>query len=668
VLVGTISGVTAGGGLSQEEVDQRVLAGRAAVERHAFDEALRLLSAVDAERVLQPGDLDRLADSQAWAGRIEDALATWERACSAHLAAADPRSAARSALLIVRESLGLGRRSVAAGWYQRAVRLLDGEEECATHGYLALAAWSFAMSRGDYDEAVGLGDRVLELGMRFGDLDVQALGLLRRGIALVALGRTDEGLALLDEATSAAVSGDLGKDATFMVYCATVSVCRDLADYGRAGEWAAAATLWCERRAISGFPGVCRIYHAEMLRLRGAWDQAEAEVRSGCLELERAGLHANAGAGYYELGEIRSRMGDLASAEDAFCKAHQAGCDPQPGLALVRLAQGRTEDAHAAVTQALREQSPDRLARARLLTAFVQITLAGGDIESADAAAVELSEIASAFGTPALGAYAASARASAALARGEHETALTAGRNAFAVWNELDLPYESARARVIIASALRALGDDDDATLELQAAEATFIRLGARLDARHASDAFPKLADHPPARGTTVARAFMFTDIVKSTDLVAAIGDDAWVSARAWHDRTLRQLFVAHGGEEITHTGDGFFIAFPTAPAAIDCAVEIQRTLDQQRHRQGFALAVRIGLHAAIAERTIDDYAGRGVHEAARIAALAHGGEILASRVLLSQAVPGTRVGEARPAHLKGLTEPIEVAPINWQP
>lgn len=657
-----------GVGHSGEAIDERVLAGRAAIERDAFGEALRLLAAADAERLLEPADLDRLADAHGWAGHIEDALATWERACAAHLAAKDPCSAARSALLIVRESLGLGRRSVATGWYRRAARFLDGEQECRAHAYLALAAWSFAIERGDTGEAAALGERVLELGTRFGDLDLQALGLLRRGVALVAQGETDEGLALLDEATSAAVAGDLGSDATFIVYCATVSVCRDLADYGRAGDWAAAARRWCERRAISGFPGICRIYHAELLRMRGAWEEAEAEVRSGCAELERAGLHANAGAGYYELGEIRLRMGDLASAENAFCKAHEAGRDSQPGLALVRLAQGRTADALAAMTRALDEHSVDRLARARLLVASVEIALASADEDRADAAATELSEIASVFGTPALEAHAAAARAKVSLARGDPESGLSAGRGALAVWQELDLPYEAARARLTVAAALTALGDQDGATLELRVAAAAFVQLGARLDARRIAQALPDQAGLQPADAPTFARAFMFTDIVKSTDVLAAIGDEAWVSARAWHDRTVRPLFLAHGGEEITHTGDGFFVVFPTAPAAIDCAIEIQRSLHRHRQQLGFALGVRIGLHAASATRTVDDYAGRGVHEAARIAKLAQGGEILASRAVLSLAPAGIQAGEARRAKLKGLVEPVEVAAIDWRP
>lgn len=654
-------------GSSEQATDERVLAGRAALERDAFGEALELLAAADADQRLSAGDLDGLADAQAWTGHIEDAIATWEHAHAAHLAAGDPSAAARSALRIVFESWGLGRRSSSAGWYRRAQRLLQDQEECAAHGYLAMVEWYLAMERGDHDEAVAVGEQMLDLGTHFSDPDLQALGLLRSGAALVARGDVEEGLGLLDEATAAAVAGDLGMDATFIVYCATVSVCRDLADYGRAGEWALAVKRWCERRAIAGFPGVCRIYHAEILRLRGAWDEAEADVRSACEELEKAGLRANAAAGFYELGEIRLRMGDLSSAEDAFCKAHEAGRVPHPGLALVRLAQGRTAEAAAGITRALKEEPADRLARARLLAAHVEIALATGDVEAADVAATELAGIAEAFGTTALGAYAAVARAGVALAGGDHGLALRCARDALRVWQELDFPYEAARVRMTAAQALGAEGDRDAAALELRAAEAAFAQLGARLDAHRAAEALRREAAGAPAAAPNVTRAFMFTDIVKSTDLLAAIGDDAWVSARTWHDGALRDLFVAHGGEEISHAGDGFFVAFPSVSAAIACAVEIQRTLDSHRRQQGFALAVRIGLHAATAARTADGYAGRGVHEAARIGGLAQGAEIVASHAVLVLAPPGVRRGQTRLIELKGLDEPVEVVTIEWR-
>jgi class 3 adenylate cyclase len=219
---------------------------------------------------------------------------------------------------------------------------------------------------------------------------------------------------------------------------------------------------------------------------------------------------------------------------------------------------------------------------------------------------------------------------------------------------------------MIVAGALSAAGDHDGSALELRAAEATFTRLGARLDARRAAEALGRESGGSSV-SSSVAYAFMFTDIVGSTDLVAAIGDAAWVSARSWHDRALRELFAPHAGEEISHAGDGFFVAFPEVSNAIACAVEIQRSLDRHRREHGFALPVRIGLHATTAVRTTEDYAGRGVHEAARIAALADGDEILASRAAFSRAPAELEIGEPRSVQLKGLAEPIEIAPIEWR-
>jgi class 3 adenylate cyclase len=253
-----------------------------------------------------------------------------------------------------------------------------------------------------------------------------------------------------------------------------------------------------------------------------------------------------------------------------------------------------------------------------------------------------------------------------ALARNELDPAVSCAREAVARWREIELPYEAAQARLVLAEALSQAGERDQARLELRASHTAFVRLGARRDAHLAEELSSARAGRSLLQAN-VERAFMFTDIVRSTDLVAAIGDDAWVSARAWHDAALRALFRAHAGEEITHTGDGFFVAFPDVPSAIDCAVEIQRTLDRHRGEHGFALPVRIGLHATTALRTSEDYAGRGVHEAARIAALAHGSEIVASHAAIAHAPPDLDIGEARSVKLKGLVEPVRVAPINWR-
>jgi class 3 adenylate cyclase len=484
----------------------------------------------------------------------------------------------------------------------------------------------------------------------------------------VAKGQVDEGMSLLDEAAVAAVSGELSPLTTAIIYCNIISACRGLADYRRAGDWTEAAKRWCERQSISGFPGLCRVYRAEVMRLRGAWAEAEQDAKSACAELEHFSP-ALAGGAFYELGEIRLRMGDLAAAEDAFCQAHELGRDPQPGLSLVRLAEGNVAAADSMIKRVLADQTWDRLARARLLPAQVEIAIAAGDVEGARPAVDELEAIAESYGSPALEATAACARGALQLKEGDAGAACESLRRGLRLWQEVDAPYEAARARITLAMAYRGEGDGEAATLELRAAKSAFERLGAVLDARHAADQLDLDAVPAGNARTTSRRAtmtFMFTDICKSTNLVEAIGDEAWEDLLHWHDQTLRSLFAGHGGEEIKHVGDGFFVAFPGAAAAIECAVAIQRTLADHRRREGFAPQIRIGVHTSEATRRGRDYGGKGVHKAARIAAVAEAGEILASVETMVEPL-GFSASEPRSVSLKGLSEPVSLVGIEWR-
>jgi class 3 adenylate cyclase len=276
--------------------------------------------------------------------------------------------------------------------------------------------------------------------------------------------------------------------------------------------------------------------------------------------------------------------------------------------------------------------------------------------------------IAKLYGTPAMDAIASSARASVQLADGNAVAAEGTLRSVLRLWLELGVPYEVARTRVLLAAAYRAQGDVAAATLELEAARSTFERLGARRDLRQAGELLGGEAKAPAddAALETVERTFLFTDIVLSTKLAAAIGDDAWKDLIRWHDQTLRALIAEHRGEEIRHTGDGFFVAFASPKDAIDCAVTIQRRLSEQRKQQGFALQVRIGMHISVAHRRGLDYAGFGIHEAARVGGAAEGGEILVTAATL-QAAKTTYPSKTRSLTLKDIAEPVEVASIEWR-
>jgi class 3 adenylate cyclase len=646
-------------------VNDSLESGRRALERHSWPEAFEQLSAADAAQGLSPEDLEGLGAAARWLGRIAESMAARERAYAAYLDAGNRRRAGFVALELARDYLGRRNPSVGRAWLSRGERLLEAEPASVEYGHLERMRGFMA---GDPEEALAHAQRTFEIGSRFGDADLIALGLHDKGRILIAKGQVAEGMALLDEATLPAVSGELGPAMTAIIYCNTIEACRDLADYRRAGDWTEAAKSWSEREGVAGFPGVCRVYRAGIMRLRGAWTEAEREVRRACDELRDFNLYYAAEA-FYELGEIRLRVGDLPGAAEAFRQAHELGRAPQPGLALLRLAEGKPDVALSSVRSTLAETGDDRLARARLLPAVVESAVAAGDHEAARAATDELEAIAQAYGTSALEASAVCARGALQLWEGDGAAARRSLRWGYRLWQEIEVPYESARARVLLASAHRQEGDHDGAALELAAARSVFERLGAALDLRHASQLSSRwaAAEGRPAPAATTTHTLMFTDIVGSTRLVEAIGDEAWGHLLQWHDRSLRALFATLGGQEIDHAGDGFFVVFESPDQAIACAVSIQRTLAEHRLTHGFSPQLRIGLHTAAVSRTSTAYLGKGVHEAARIATLGEAGEIVVSEATVAGASAHVATSEPQLVTLKGLSEPVRIAKIRWQ-
>jgi class 3 adenylate cyclase len=646
--------------------DDLVRAGRDAMDRHAWTDAFDLLSEADRSQKLNPDELGLLGDAAWWAGRFRDAIGVRERAFAEYTSAGENAKAAAVAIKIAADHYRSLSRSLASGWYSQAERLLSGEPEAAAHGWLARELGTRALEAGDLEKALNQATVALDIGSRVGDRDVLALGLQLKGQVLVAQGQVEEGLALQDEATVAAVSGDLQPLTTGIVYCNTIWSASNMADYRRAGEWTDAATRWCERQSINGFPGVCRVHRAEIMRLRGAWGEAADEASRACTELADFGFHYIAAEAFYELGEIRLRMGDLGRAEEAFRQANEMGRQPLPGIAMLRLTEGKTSAALSAINRAVAEAPDDPLFRAKLLPAQVRIALAAGETDTARKAVEGMEGVAATYGTPAMEAMAASARGSLQTALGELGEARRSLRRSIELWREIDLPYEAADARVLLALAYRADGEEDAATMELDAARSTFERLGAPLDVKRVIDLMGD-SDAAATGAPRVERAFMFTDIVRSTNLVEAIGDDAWTNLIRWHDQTLRTCFERNQGQEVQHAGDGFFVAFESSERALMCAIEIQRKLAEHRRAAGFAPQVRIGVHVAEAARHGDDYLGKGVHEAARIGALAGGEEIVASAATIEAAGGGFTAKDARSVPLKGIAEPVEVVSVEWR-
>ena len=614
---------------------------RHALEAHAWQQAYEGFGALD-EQGLSGEDLERLAQAAWWSAHPSESIEAFERAFASFSGEGRGRDAARVGLRLAIEHADRQESAVSNGWLQRATRLLADEPECSEQGWLELCLVRSSFEHGEFEEAERHATAVQGIGARLGDRDIEAFGRALEGAILVFHTQVEQGLALVDEATLAAVGGELSPYVAGNIYCLTIGICRSVADYRRASEWTEAAARWCERESITAFPGVCRVQRAEILRLRGSYDAAEDEAGKARTELEAFGRLPQAGAGANEVGEVRLRRGDLDGAEEAFAQAHRLGNEPQPGMALLRLARGQVDAARSSI----------------------EIALAAYDVIDAREAAEELGRTAEAIGAPMLHAAAHQALGATLTYEEDAAAAIAELRKAVRTWTEADAPFEAAQARRWLAVAYRAGGDEASAVLELGSAKAAFEVLRAIRDAERCEEMI-RAGDAGDA-GRRVVRTFMFTDIVGSTDLVRTIGDEAWEGILRWHDETLRTQIGSHQGEVVHTTGDGFFASFGDAAAAASCAVAIQRRLTDHRRKHGFAPQVRIGLHAAEATVIADDYAGLGVHEAARVGAIAEGGEILATVSTVSAGAIPFAFGQEREVTLKGLAEPVRVVAIDW--
>ncbi len=368
--------------------------------------------------------------------------------------------------------------AAAMGWLARAQRLLAAEPECAAHGYVCLAEAEANYFAGNLDLSLELGRRVTALGERYGDRDLVDYGLHQQGRARAALGDIASAVALLDEAMLAVVSGEVRSPLLSAgIYCSSISVCEAISDIARAQAWTSAFEQWAGSRPV-GTPmsGSCRMHRAVILWLHGSWIEAEREARLACRE-QNGTVAMDAGRAWYQVGEIRRLVGDLAGAEEAFAHAGRYGSEVQPGMALLRAAQGRSGAAAAGLARALAERPADRLARAKLLPALAELSLAAGEYARAQQVVAELEALAD-LG-PAVRACAAYARGALHLAEDDPAAALPALRTAARIWSDLDMPYELARTRRLIGAACHSAGDEEAAGVEWDTCGSMFARLGA---------------------------------------------------------------------------------------------------------------------------------------------------------------------------------------------
>jgi DNA-binding CsgD family transcriptional regulator len=475
--------------------------GRRAHATRSWVDAYEALSAADRAAPLGTEDLERLATSAYMLGNDEAYVAALERAHHAHLAGSERLPAARAAFWIAINLATRGEAGGAQGWFGRAQRLVDGEGgECVERGYLLLARMLERAAAGDHDAAIAAGRAALDAGGRFGDADLFALAAQDLGMLLIRSGEVAEGLGLLDEAMVAVTAGELSPIVNGFVYCGAIAGCQAAYEPRRAQEWTAALTRWCEQQPdLVSFTGTCLVHRSEIMQLRGAWHEALEEARRAAARCARASNDAAAAYARYREGEVHRLRGEFDAAEAAYRDAHRGGYEPQPGLALLRLAQGNADAAAAAISRLLRE-SADPSRRVGLLSVEVEIMLEAGDVAAARSACEQLERLGVQWAGTMIGATVAHARGAVALAERDAGTALRALRRAMQAWRELEAPYEAARAQMLVGLACRALGDDDAAAMELDAAREVFAELEAAPD-------LEKLAAHgrlPETHGLTL--------------------------------------------------------------------------------------------------------------------------------------------------------------------
>jgi class 3 adenylate cyclase len=640
----------------------------AAAARNEWPRVRELLAAADGS--LDGEGHELLATAYLLTGAPPEALGAFEAAYRAHLEAGDEERAAGAAARVAGLLLEGGALNRALAWLDRGDELVRGTPESLVHGWLAITRSLSGLFRGDPEITRTYGRAAQEIGRRFGHAGLEALGLNGVARAEIMEGRADEGLRMMDEVAVAAASGKLDSFSAGIIFCSTVCASQTVGDYRRSAQWTDEMERWTAASGLPYFPGRCRVHRAELLRLHGAWAEAEREARIACDDLRKCGP-VDIGWALSELGLIRLRLGKLDGAEAAFDESRDRGRVPHPGLALLYLARGDVQRAARSIRDAL-DDPPEwpaweaplntRLGRAFLLPVQVEVAITAGDLDRAAEAADELNGIAEQYPTVAMQASAAEARGRVQLAQGEPAAARRTLQAALRQWAEVDAPYEIARIRVAMAEALRATGDEEAALDELKGARAALERLGARLEARRAAE----LAGIAGAT-TSVTRTFVFTDIVGSTDLARVMGDDDWHQLKRWHDERITSLVADHGGEVVDSTGDGFFLAFPDAATALRAAIDIQRALADHRRTAGFAPRVRIGVHAADAMYEAAQYSGLGVHAAARIAASAGADQVRVSAATLAAAGEAFDHDDPEPVELKGLAAPLPVATIHWR-
>jgi DNA-binding CsgD family transcriptional regulator len=513
--------------------------GRTAYREHRFADAVAGLDEADREHAVAASDLEHLAIAAILLGRFEEGIDALTRAHEAYLAEEDVEAATRCATWLGMQLMGLGDRARAGGWFARAQRLVEQDPDGRPdHGFLLIPEGLAAFYAGDGERSAAAFRRASQLARDAHDSDLVALADLGLGQAEIMLGRPEVGLALLDEVMVAVTAGELSPVPSGIVYCAVLQCCRLAFDVQRAREWTRALDHWCDERPdMVAFSGQCHAQRAAQFLLHGAWADALAAAVEARERSER-GDHDGLFGAWYQNGEIHRLRGDAVAAASSYEQAARTGFEPQPGLALLRLAEGDADLARTMMLAAADRVGPAE--RRPLLGPLVEVLLAAGDVAGARAAADELAALSAASGMPMLAAIAEQAEAAVRFAEGDAPSALATSRRAWTRWRDLEVPFEAARCRVIAARACRALGDEASAAMELDAARAVFVELGAQ-PALAAAEAESSAAPHARDDGLS-PREVEVLRLVAAGDTNREIARELYLSEKTV-ERHLSNIF-----------------------------------------------------------------------------------------------------------------------------
>ena len=457
---------------------------RSSYARRDWPGAYRALNVARQQGELDTEDLHSLADAAWWLGLIKETLTISETCYRRFLEEGRPRRAAMNALDVGFSWILRGELVIGSGWLSRARQLLADQPACAEQVFLTWLDATEALETGDLDSALVAARQMQEAGPRFASPTLTSLGLVTEGMVEIRRGSVKRGFALLDEAMLPVLAGEVQPEWAGNIYCQLMAVCHDLADFGRARQWTAATERWCEGLSSAVmFVGVCRMHRLQLMQISGQWAQAEVEASVACHELAELNVSV-VGEAHYQLAELCRLRDDLQAADEEYRRAAELGRDPQPGLALLRLARGQAAQALTDLDVALAESRAEPFRRARLLLAHADVALALGDLAAAARTSAELATIADRYPTPGFAAWARHVRGAVAVAEGHASDAMPDLTAALTAYDRLDAPYQAASVRLLVAQAYDLLGETEAAQAERSAAVARFERLGARLQLR----------------------------------------------------------------------------------------------------------------------------------------------------------------------------------------